>query len=82
MKRYVACYDVSSDRRRLKIMKKLKDKGFHAQRSFFEVEGREDVIADVRDLLEAPDRFALIRLSGKGKIKRIGSLFEGTEWVL
>lgn len=81
MKRYVACYDVSSNSKRTKIMKRLKNKGFHAQFSFFELEG--DVSVDeIKELLDTADRFALIRLSSKSEIRRIGSLSEDTNWVL
>ncbi len=82
MKRYVACYDISSNSRRTKVMKRLRNRGFHAQLSFFELEDPDSSVKQIRELLEDLDRFALVRLSPKGKIKRIGSIFEGTEWVL
>jgi len=55
---------------------------FHAQLSFFELGSSDLPLEELRTLLEEADRFTLVRLSGRGKIKRIGSLFEGTEWVL
>jgi CRISPR-associated endonuclease Cas2 len=84
LKRFVVCYDVSDNSKRLKVMKRLKGKGFHAQLSFFEVEANSGgaVATGIRDLLETTDRFAVVRVSKKGKVKRIGSLFEGMGWVL
>jgi len=82
--RYVVCYDISSNSARTKVMKRLKNKGFHAQLSFFELSASSsgDVRNSVIDLLDPVDRFAVIRLSSRGKIKRLGSLFEGMGWVL
>ena len=84
MKRFVVCYDMSSNSSRLKVMKKLRNMGFHAQLSFFELNAkdREEVVSSVKAHLQASDRFAVVRLNKKAPIKRIGSLFEGTEWVL
>ncbi len=65
-------------------MKALKNKGFHAQLSFFEVESDSagEILPEARALLEKGDRYSVIRLSKRGKILRVGSLMEGTEWVL
>ena len=84
MKRYVVCYDVHDNSGRTKLMKKLRNKGFHSQLSFFEVEGSNpgEIVPEVRGLLEKTDRYSVIRLSKRGKIRRIGSLLEGMEWVL
>ncbi len=84
MKRYVVCYDISSNSARVRVMKKLKDQGFHSQFSFFEVTARssEELEKSVNPALEETDRFAIIRVSSRGEIKRLGSLLEGMEWVL
>lgn len=84
MKRFVVCYDISSNSARTKVMKELRREGFHAQLSFFELSANshKEIHGSIKPLLEAPDRFAVVRISKKGKIKRIGSLMEGTEWVL
>lgn len=84
MKRFVVCYDVATDKERIKIMKELKKLGFHAQLSFFEIEARsvEEIINRVGHILSSADRLAIGRISRKGKIMRVGSLFESTEWVL
>jgi len=82
--RYVVCYDISSNSARTKVMKRLRNRGFHAQLSFFELSASssEEVRNSVTDLLDPADRFAVIRLNPRGKIKRLGSLLEGMEWVL
>ncbi len=82
--RFVVCYDVSDNSKRMKVMKRLKNRGFHAQLSFFEVETEraDPLLVEVKELLESTDRFAVVRLSKRGKIRRIGSLLEGMEWVL
>ena len=84
MRRFVACYDISSDRERIKVMKSFKKEGFHSQFSFFELEAPSaQVVSErVKGFLSKADRFAVVRLSKRGKIRRIGSLIEGTEWVL
>ncbi|QWK20615.1 MAG: CRISPR-associated endonuclease Cas2 [Hydrogenobacter thermophilus] len=84
MKRFVACYDISSDKDRLKVMRSFKREGFHSQLSFFELEAHsaQAVSEKVKGFLSGTDRLAVVRLSKRGKIKRIGSFFEGTEWVL
>ena len=84
MEKLLICYDITDDRNRLKVMKGLRSKGFHAQLSFFEVQAQdpETVLRKVRDFIEKTDRFAVLKLSGKGKIRRVGGLFEGMEWVL
>jgi len=84
MKRYVVCYDMSSNSARLKVMKRLKNQGFHAQLSFFELSAHssEEIMGSVGDFLSAADRLAIVKLSRRGKIKRLGSLIEGMEWVL
>ncbi|NPA40768.1 MAG: CRISPR-associated endonuclease Cas2 [Aquificae bacterium] len=84
MSRFVVCYDISSNSKRVKVMKKLKDKGFHAQLSFFEVEGSsvKELHAPLKNLISSCDRLTVVRLSSRGKIKRIGGLLEGMEWVL
>ena len=65
-------------------MKALRNKGFHAQLSFFEVESDSagEILPQARSLIEKGDRYSVIRLSKRGKILRVGSLMEGTEWVL
>ncbi len=80
----VVCYDITDNRNRFKVMKNLKSKGFHAQLSFFEVEAEDPKVlaGRVRDLIDRADRIAVVRLSGRGRIRRVGSLFEGMEWVL
>ena len=84
MKRFVACYDISSNSERTKVMRRFRREGFHSQFSFFELEApsAQAVSERVKQFLSRTDRLAVIRLSKKGRIKRIGSLFEGTEWVL
>ncbi len=84
MERLLVCYDITDNRNRFKVMKGLKGKGFHAQLSFFEVQAQNPkTVADkLKDFIEKTDRLAVIKLSGKGRIRRVGSLFEGMEWVL
>ena len=84
MKRYIACYDISSDRKRNKVLKRLKGLGFHSQLSFFELEARDgnSISETIKEFIENTDRFSAIRLSKKGKIRRIGSIIEGMEWVI
>ena len=84
MKRYVACYDISSNYKRNKVLKLMKNLGFHSQLSFFELEARsgKNVGEAIKDFIENTDRFSAIRLSKKGKIRRIGSIIEGMEWVI
>ncbi|GEM_PF-798416 len=84
MKRFVACYDITDNYKRTKMMKRLRGSGFHAQLSFFEIEAEDPdrVSSQLKDLLARTDRFAVIRVSKRGRIRRIGSLLEGMEWVL
>jgi CRISPR-associated endonuclease Cas2 len=84
LKRFVVCYDVSDDRQRLKVMKTLKKMGFHSQLSFFEVEAHSEreILIRLEPLLKEVDRLAVGRISKRGRIKRIGTIIEGTEWVL
>ncbi len=84
MKRFVVCYDISSNSKRLKLMKSLRNRGFHAQLSFFELEAvsPSEALPVRGEELEEMDRLVVIRLSGRGKIKRIGGLLEGMEWVI
>ncbi len=81
---YVVCYDITSDRNRIKAMKKLKSKGIHSQLSFFEVEAdhRREISEDVKAYVESVDRLAIVRVSKRGRIFRIGSMKEGMEWVI
>ena len=82
--RFVVCYDISSNSKRLKVMKRLKNKGFHAQLSFFEVSSKspEELKNPLTEIVDSCDRYAVVRLSSKGEIKRIGGLLEGMEWVI
>ncbi len=82
MKWFVVCYDISSNSRRTKLMKRLRSKGFHAQLSFFELEAPSPSEAFPREQFEETDRIAVVRVSRREKIKRIGSLIEGMEWVI
>ncbi len=84
MKRYVVCYDISIDSIRNRTLKELKNKGFHAQRSFFELKAgnAQEIEKSLEFVFSPANRFAIIRLNRRGKIKRIGSLLEGMEWVL
>ncbi len=84
MNPYVACYDIVINKNRLKVMKKLKKKGFHSQRSFFEIESDSyyEVTKDIKPLLEDTDRFAVVRVSKRGKILRIGKLLDDVGWVI
>ena len=84
MKKYIACYDISSNSKRNKVLKRLKNLGFHSQLSFFEIEVKngKSISESVKGIIENTDRFAVIKLSNKGKIRRIGSIIEGMEWVI
>ncbi len=84
MNPYVTCYDIVLDKNRIKVMKILKKKGFHSQRSFFEVESDSyyEVIKDIKPFIEEDDRLAVIRVSRRGKIIRIGKLLDDVGWVL
>lgn len=84
MRDYLVCYDISSDRERVKVMKILRGMGFHAQLSFFEVSANssEEILNNVRHLITGADRLAVIRLGKRDKIRRIGGLLEGMRWVL
>ena len=84
MKDYLVCYDISSDKERLKVMKTLRGMGYHAQLSFFEVSAgsSEEILNNVRYFITGADRLAIIRLGNRDKIKRIGGLLEGMRWVL
>ncbi len=81
---YVVCYDITSDRNRIKAMKRLKSKGIHSQLSFFEVEAdhRNEISRDVEAYVESADRLAIVRVSKRGRIFRIGRMKEGMEWVI
>ncbi len=82
--RFVICYDISSNSKRVKVMKKLKDMGFHAQLSFFEVSSpsSKEVENSFSKLVDSGDRLAVVRIRSKEKIRRIGGLLEGMDWVL
>jgi len=84
MKRYVACYDISSNSARTKVMRRLRNKGFHAQLSFFELSASssQEVRDSVIDMIGSTDRLAVIRLNSRSRIRRLGSLIEGMDWVL
>lgn len=84
MKKLVVCYDISLNSNRTKVMKRLRNRGFHAQLSFFElnVYSPTEVRTAVRGLLKDTDRLAVVSLNPKGKIRRIGGLLEGSGWVL
>ena len=64
---YVIAYDVESDKRRTKMMKKLKDKGQRVQYSVFEVESDErrlqELITDLRNMMQPrTDRLHVYRM--------------------
>ena len=64
---YVIAYDVESDKRRTKMMKKLKDKGERVQYSVFEVESDErrlqELVAELRKMMQPrTDRLRVYRM--------------------
>jgi CRISPR-associated protein Cas2 len=64
---YVIAYDVESDKRRTRMMKKLKDKGERVQFSVFEVESDErrmvELIRELRKMMEPrTDRLHVYRM--------------------
>ncbi|MFC1464726.1 MAG: CRISPR-associated endonuclease Cas2 [Candidatus Brachytrichaceae bacterium NZ_4S206] len=77
----VVSYDISDDRRRVKIMKLLKNFGAHVQESVFECDLKEDTYRAMRERLArliAPDsdniRFYFLDEDAVKKIETIGHL--------
>lgn len=48
---YVICYDISADRRRLRVADELENYGLRVQRSVFECHLREDEFAELKRVL-------------------------------
>ncbi len=74
---YIAAYDVSDARRLREALKVLKGFASGRQKSVFECflseAERRDLLAAVRGVLDAvEDRFFLIRLDPRGKVRTLG----------
>lgn len=74
---YIAAYDVSSPRRLREALKLLKGYASGRQKSVFECflteAERRELLAGVRGLLDpVEDRFVLVRLDPRGKVRTLG----------
>ena len=76
--RFIVCYDISDNKKRTKVSKKLKAYGIRTQYSVFEVETQMEVIIklleEVESLLDPVDKFFVYPIDRKNvkRIKRLG----------
>lgn len=81
---YIAAYDVSDDGRLRAALKVLKGYASGRQKSVFEcfltVAERQDLLAQVRGVLDRyEDRFLLVRLDPRGKVRTLGKAIKPTD---
>ncbi len=76
MAKFVVCYDVSDEKKRGKLRKKLKSLGLHSQWSVFEVEADkvEEVVEFVKTKIEAYESLTVFR--SKGVLYKLGADWE------
>ena len=74
--RFIVCYDVSDDRKRNKLSKKLKAFGIRTQYSLFEVEATKQTIlkllTEVETVLDEVDKFFVYPIENERNIIRMG----------
>ena len=78
---YIAAYDVSDQRRLREALKLLKGYASGRQKSVFEcfltMAERRELLAGVRSVLDSEeDRFVLLRLDARGKVRTLGKAVE------
>ncbi|MEO2152853.1 MAG: CRISPR-associated endonuclease Cas2 [Aquificae bacterium] len=77
MPKFLVCYDVSSEKKRSRLRKKLKDSGLHLQWSVFEVEA--DNAEQIRKFLsEKIENFESLMVF---RIKKLEARL-GTDWEI
>ena len=81
---YIAAYDVSDDGRLRDALKVLKGYASGRQKSVFECfltpAERRDLVQQMQGVLDATDdRFVLLRLDPRGKIRTLGKAVEPTD---
>lgn len=74
--RFIICYDISDDKKRNKVSKKLKAYGIRSQYSVFEIEAEKETILGLLEeidlMLDEIDKFFIYPVKEPNKIKRIG----------
>jgi len=81
--RFIVCYDISDNRKRLKVSKLLKGFGIRTQYSVFEVDCSKNVmdaiIIAVDSIIDPVDKFFVYPVDDRNihKIKRIGVVSSG-----
>jgi len=74
--RFIICYDISDNKKRNKVSKKLKAFGIRTQYSVFEIEADKSKILSLFDeinlMLDEIDRFFIYPVKEVNKIKRLG----------
>ena len=74
--RFIVCYDISDDKKRNKVSKKLKAYGIRTQYSIFEVEADKErilnLLAEIDLILDEIDKFFIYPVKDANKIKRMG----------
>jgi len=80
MAKFVVCYDISDEKKRSKLRKKLKDLGLHSQWSVFEVEAAkvEEVVQFVKTRIEVYESLTVFR--SKGVLFKLGADWEEPEF--
>jgi len=87
--RFIVCYDITDDKKRLKISKLLKAHGIRTQKSLFEVECDERIIIslleEVEQVIDPIDKFFIYPVDNKNvkNIIRLGiAQYSGIENIV
>lgn len=76
-------YDISDNKRRLILAKKLEQYGFRVQRSAFEAmltkRIYKSMIQDIQHVIKSEDDIRIYRLQGSGEVTCLGSAMKRTE---
>ncbi|WP_293445089.1 CRISPR-associated endonuclease Cas2 [Persephonella sp.] len=87
--RFIVCYDIADDKKRLKVSKLLKAHGIRTQKSLFEVECDEktilSVLEEVEQVIDPIDKFFIYPVDNKNikKIIRLGvAQYSGVENIV
>ena len=79
-------YDISDNKRRLILAKKLEQYGFRVQRSAFEAmltkRIYKSMIQDIQHVIKSEDDIRIYRLQGSGEVTCLGSAMKRTEEVI
>jgi len=79
MPKYLVCYDLSSEKKRGKLRKKLKDRGLHLQWSVFEVE--TESVEKLKEFLQQTVEVEKFESLMVFKVKKLIAKM-GTDWEI